>query len=41
MSYRKIPKALKELLGITFTPASLIGFEKLLATLAEPVVDDM
>jgi transposase len=41
MSYRKIPQALQELLGVTFTPASLIGFEKLLASLAKPVVDDI
>uniref|UniRef100_UPI00029AE0D8 hypothetical protein n=1 Tax=Schlesneria paludicola TaxID=360056 RepID=UPI00029AE0D8 len=41
MSYRKIPQALQELLGVAFTPAALIGFERLLATLAEPVVDDI
>ncbi len=41
MSYRKIPQALQELLGVTFSPATLIGFEKMLATLAEPIVDDI
>ena len=41
MSYRKIPQAIQELLGITFSPASLIGFEKMLAELAEPVVEDI
>ena len=41
ISYRKIPKVIQELLGITFTPASLIGFEKMLAALAKPVVEDI
>ncbi len=41
ISYRKIPQALQELFGITLTPAALIGFEKALATLAKPVVDDI
>ena len=41
MSYRKIPQALQELLGVTFAPAALIGFEKLLASLAKPVVEDI
>ena len=30
ISYRKIPKALEEMFGITFTPAALIGFETML-----------
>jgi hypothetical protein len=33
--------AIEELFGITFTPAALIGFEKILARLAEPVVQDI
>jgi transposase len=41
ISYRKIPQAIQELFGITFTPAALIGFEKALAALAEPIVDDI
>ena len=41
LSYRKIPKAIQELLGITFTPAALIGFEKFLNHLATPIVDDI
>jgi len=41
ISYRKVPQAIQELFGITFTPASLIGFEKMLAKLAEPVVKDI
>jgi transposase len=41
ISYRKIPQAVQELFGITFTPAALIGFEKALADNAQPVVDDI
>jgi hypothetical protein len=41
ISYRKIPQAIQELFGITFTPAALIGFEKALAVLAQPVVEDI
>ena len=41
VSYRKIPKVIQELLGITFTPGALIGFEKLLNELAKPVIDDI
>lgn len=41
ISYRKVPRAIEELFGITFTPAALIGFETMLAELAEPVVDDI
>ena len=41
MSYRKIPQAIQELLGITFTPAALIGFEKSLNQLATPIVEDI
>ena len=41
ISYRKIPKALEEMFGITFTPAALIGFETMLAEKAKPIVDDI
>jgi transposase len=41
ISYRKVPQAIQELLGITFTPGALIGFEKFLNELAKPVVDDI
>lgn len=41
ISYRKIPQAIQELLGITFTPAALIGFEKFLSELATPIVEDI
>ena len=41
ISYRKVPQVIQELLGITFTPGALIGFEKFLNELAKPVVDDI
>ena len=41
ISYRKIPQAIEEMFGITFTPAALIGFETMLAEKAKPVVDDI
>ena len=41
VSYRKVSRAIKDLLGFEFTPAALIGFEKLLAQHAEPVVEDI
>ena len=41
ISYRKVPRAIEELFGITFTPAALIGFETVLAELAQPVVADI
>lgn len=41
ISYRKVPKVLEELLEVTFTPVALLGFEKMLATAAEPLVDDI
>jgi hypothetical protein len=41
ISYRKIPQVIQELFGVTFTPAALIGFEKLLAKLSQPVVNDI
>lgn len=40
-SYRKVPKVLEELLGFAFTPAALIGFEKMLEGPARPLVDDI
>ena len=41
ISYRKVPMALEELLGVRFTPAALLGFEKVLAELAAPLVTDI
>ncbi|MCP4507690.1 MAG: transposase [Fuerstiella sp.] len=41
ISYRKIPRIVEEMYGITFTPAALIGFETMLAEKAEPVIDDI
>ena len=41
ISYRKVPRAIEELFGITFTPAALIGFETVLAELAQPVEADI
>lgn len=41
ISYRKIPRVIEELFGITFTPAALIGFETMLAEKAKPIVDDI
>ena len=41
ISYRKIPQAIEEMFGITFTPAALIGFETMLAEKAKPIVDDI
>lgn len=41
ISYRKVPQAIEEMFGVTFTPAALIGFESMLADKAEPVVDDI
>jgi hypothetical protein len=40
ISYRKVPQVIQELYGITFTPAALIGFETMLAEIAEPVVKE-
>lgn len=41
ITYRKVPRAIEELFGIKFTAAALIGFEKALVKLAEPVVDNI
>jgi hypothetical protein len=41
ISYRKVPQAIEEMFGISFTPAALIGFETVLAEKAEPVVKDI
>ncbi len=41
ISYRKIPKIIEEMHGITFTPAALIGFETMLADKGESVVEDI
>jgi transposase len=41
ISLRKVPRALADLFEFRFTPAALIGFEKLLATDALPMADDI
>jgi transposase len=41
ISLRKVPRAIEDLFEFRFTPAALIGFEKLLSAAAEPVVDDI
>jgi hypothetical protein len=41
ISYRKIPKVLEELLGVRFTPAALLAFERMLAERAAPLADDI
>lgn len=41
ISYRKVPRAIHELFGISFTPAALLGFETQLAERATTVVDDI
>jgi hypothetical protein len=41
ISYRKVPAALEELLGVRFSPAALLGFEQVLAEAAEPLVEDI
>ncbi len=41
VTYRKVPRALRDLLGLSFTPAALIGFEKMLADQAGPIVADI
>jgi len=41
VSYRKVPMALQELLGVSFTAAALLGFEKTLAERSEPLADDI
>jgi transposase len=41
ISLRKVPRAITDLFEFRFTPAALIGFEKLMAADALPVVDDI
>lgn len=41
ISYRKVPRAIEEMFGFSFVPASLIAIERVLAGLAEPLVDDI
>ena len=41
ISYRKVPRTLRELFDFPFTPAALIGFEKLVAQPAKAVSDDI
>lgn len=41
ISYRKVPQAIQEMFDFRFTAAALIDFEKTLAKLAEPLVEDI
>jgi transposase len=41
ISYRHVPAVLEEILGVTFSPAALLAFEKLLAQRAEPIAEDI
>jgi transposase len=41
ITLRKVPRAIEDLFGFRFTPAALIGFEKLLSAAAAPVADDI
>lgn len=41
ISYRKVSRALEEMFGFSFVPASLLAFEKVLAGLAQPLSDDI
>ena len=41
VSYRKVPRALGDLLSFNFTPAALIGFETMLADQAQPIIADI
>ena len=41
ISYRKVPRAIEEMFGFSFVPASLIAFETVMAELAQPLVDDI
>ncbi len=41
ISDRKVPQIVREMFGIRFTPAALIGFEKVVANLADPVAKDI
>ena len=38
---RKVPRAIMDLFGFRFTPAALLGFEKIFSRKAEPVVEDV
>jgi len=41
ISTRKVPRAIEDLFGFHFTPATLLSFEKLLAEKAAPAVEDI
>lgn len=41
ISSRKVPRAIEELFGFRFTPAALLGFERMLSDLAEQAVEDI
>lgn len=40
ISTRKVPRAIEDMLGFRFTPATLLSFERMLSEEAEPVVED-
>ncbi len=41
ISYRKVPRTIQELFGVSFSPAALLGFEDKLAQRATAVVDEI
>jgi len=41
ISTRKVPRLIEELLDLSFVPATLLNFEKMLADNAKPVADDI
>ena len=41
ISTRKVPRLIEELLDLSFVPATLLNFEKMLAENAKPIVDDI
>jgi hypothetical protein len=41
ISVRKVPRAMEEMFGIRFVPATLLAFERLLAGKAQPLVEDI
>ncbi len=41
VSYRKVSRAIEDLLGLSFTPAAIIGFEKLLSQRSLSIVADI
>jgi len=41
ISCRKVPRAIADMFGFSFTPAALLSFEKVFSRSAEPVVEDI